>query len=91
MAEPIRVTAEWQPGLSGFCPACKLHLNLFRVAVEPGSVRDEELTVGAASDKELMTLKCPNCAATITVVGVKAGKGFRLAQAMGEGRAESTV
>lgn len=88
-AEPVRVPAEWQPSLTCFCPACKLHINLLRVSVEPGSIRETELTVGGAAEGELVTVRCPNCQATVVVTGVRPGRSFRLSQLVGEGRVES--
>jgi hypothetical protein len=82
------VAAEWQPSLACFCPSCKLHVNILRVPVQAGSVRDVSLTVGAAHEGELVSLACPNCKTMITVSAVKPGGPVRLAQLLGEGSVE---
>ena len=89
MAEKVSVLAEWQPSLACFCPSCKLHVNILRVPVDAGSVRDAALKIGDAYEGELLAFVCPNCGASILVSGLKPGATIRLAQIVGEGRAES--
>jgi phage FluMu protein Com len=85
----VRVAAEWQPGLTCFCPSCKLHINILRVPVQAGTVKDVGLTVGLAFDGDLLELKCPNCGVLLAVTGVKAGRSVGLSQLVGEGGVET--
>jgi phage FluMu protein Com len=85
----IQVVAEWQPSLACFCPSCKLHINILRMPVEAGSVRDVTLTVGGAHEGELLMVSCPNCKTVLSICAVKPGASVRLLQIVGEGKAES--
>ena len=87
-ADNAKTVAEWQPSLVCFCPSCRLHINILRVPLRAGSVRDVTLTVGGAFEGELVELVCPNCATTLSIAGVKAGGTVRLSQLVGEGGVE---
>jgi hypothetical protein len=85
--DTVQAAAEWQPSLVCFCPSCRLHINILRVPIQAGTVREAVLTVGAAYEGEILVLRCPNCGTAISVASIKAGGAVNLRQLLSEGSA----